>query len=88
MSRAGNSYTDIKTNKPKKKKKKKQVGLVGKNPFIATLESIKKEMGVPEITREQFWSMQRNVSNILNCTTVLRLLQFCNTYRVISSHCQ
>jgi hypothetical protein len=67
MSRASNSYTDIKKNKPKKKKETREH--VEKNPFIATLESIKKEMGVHEITPEQFWSMQRNVSNFFNHRT-------------------
>jgi hypothetical protein len=69
MSRGSNSYTDIKKNKLQKKK----TAHPEKNLFIATLESIKKEMGVKEITPEQFWSMQRNVSNFFNHRTVFRL---------------
>jgi hypothetical protein len=69
MSRASNSYTDIKKNKPKKMK----TAHLEKNPFIATLESIKKEMGVQEITPEQFWSIQQNVSNFFNHRTAFRL---------------
>jgi hypothetical protein len=57
----------------KKKKKKKEKSLVRKNPFIATLESIKKEMGVHDITPEQFWNMQRNVSNVFSYGTVCGL---------------
>jgi hypothetical protein len=74
MSRADNSFTNIQANKPNKKKKKKMRSLAEKNPFIATLECIKKEIGVHEITPEQFWSMQQDVSNISNYRTVFRLL--------------
>jgi hypothetical protein len=68
MSRASNN-TDIKKNKMEKKEKRDHIE---KNPFIATLESIKKEMGVHEITPEQFWSMQRNVSNFFNHRNIFR----------------
>jgi hypothetical protein len=58
MSQTSNSSVNIKV----KKKKKKKRGHVEGNPFMATLESIKKEMGVQKMTVKQFWIMQQNVS--------------------------
>ncbi|XP_021922164.1 uncharacterized protein LOC110830988 isoform X2 [Zootermopsis nevadensis] len=50
---------NIEANKKPKKKKKKGTNVEG-NPFMARLESIKKELDIKEVTSEQFWKMQRN----------------------------
>jgi hypothetical protein len=85
MSRTSNDDADVKINKLKKKKKKKKMRRddTEGNPFMARLESIKKELGMKQITSEQFWMMQRNVSKFYNFTilelhsTLFRFQKYC-----------
>jgi hypothetical protein len=70
MSRTSSDNVNIKENKKLEKKR----GNVEVNPFIATLESIKKELGIKQITPEQFWIMQRNVSKFYNFRTAFHCI--------------
>lgn len=75
VSRASTSDAAIKAGvNLKKKRKTKKRDHIEKNPFIATLQSIKKEMGIHDITPEKFWSMQRNVSKFYNHRTMLHFI--------------
>jgi hypothetical protein len=73
VSRTSNSDADTKAGKTPKKKNKKR-DRIEKDPFMATLASIKKDVGIPDIRTEKFWSMQRYVSKFYN--HVLHLITF------------
>jgi hypothetical protein len=72
MSRASNGDVSSKANK-KQKKKKKKCNIEG-NPFVVTLESIKKELGIKSVTPEQFWIMQRKVSKFYSFRTAFHYI--------------
>jgi len=73
VSRTSNSDADIKGGKTPKKKNKKRDD-IEKGPFLSMLASIKKDMGIHDITTENLWSMQRYVSKFYN--RVLHLITF------------
>jgi hypothetical protein len=72
VSRTSNSDADIKTGKTPKKKNKKRDHI--EDSLLATLASIKKDMGIHDITTEKRWSTQRYVSKFYNHT--LHLITF------------
>jgi hypothetical protein len=73
VSRTSDSDADIKAGKTPKKKNKKR-DHIEKGTFLPTLASIKKDMGVHDITKEKVWSIQRYVSKLYNY--VLHLTTF------------
>lgn len=73
VSRTSNNDADIKAGKTPKKKNKKR-DQIEKDPFMATLASIKKDMGIHDITTEKSWSTRRYVSKFYN--HVLHLITF------------
>jgi hypothetical protein len=79
VSRTSNNDADINAGKNLKKKNKKR-DQTEKNPFIATLTSVKKDMGIHDITPEEFWSRLRNVSKFYNLEVCYTLFSFFSSY--------
>ena len=75
VSRTSNSDADIKAGKTPKKKNKKR-DHIENGPFLATMASIKKDMGIHDTTTEKRWSTQRYVSEFYN--HMLHLITFFN----------
>jgi hypothetical protein len=73
VSRSSNSDADTKAGKTPKKKNKKR-DHVEKGPFMASLASIKKGLGINDFKTEKLWSMQRYVSKFYN--HMLHLITF------------
>jgi hypothetical protein len=75
VSRTSNNDADIKAGKNLKKKNKKR-DHIEKNVFLGFLADIKKDIGIPDVTPGEFWSIQRNVSKFFNHRTVLHCTFF------------